>query len=62
MTTTTQNLEAVTRLLERKQQVPSKMIRDLVTDCKAYQALSTVQAKRITELEAAAKAVKEGTK
>lgn len=56
MTTTTQNLEAVNRLLERKQQVPSKMIRDLVTDCKAYQALAAAQAKKLQQLEAELKA------
>jgi hypothetical protein len=55
-------IEAITRLLDRKQAVPSKMIRDLATDCKVYYSLSVQQAKRIAELEAENKQLKEGTK
>jgi hypothetical protein len=43
-------------MLKRGQMVPSKMIRDLVTDCKAQLALNQALKKRIAELEAAEKA------
>lgn len=46
------NIEAVERLLSRKQMVPSKMIHDLMTDCKALLALTRVQHNQIEQLKA----------
>jgi hypothetical protein len=46
------NIEAVKRMLERKQVPPTAMVRDLATDCTTYRMLSISQAKRIAELEA----------
>jgi hypothetical protein len=54
------NIEAVKRMLERKQVPPTQMVRDLATDCTTYRMLSISQKKRIEELEAELKAVKEG--
>jgi hypothetical protein len=54
------NIEAVKRMLERKQVPPTQMVRDLATDCTTYRMLSISQAKRIAELEAELKAMKEG--
>lgn len=55
---TTQNLEAIARLLERKQAIPSQMIRELVIDLKAQMALNNALKKRVTELELEAQTVK----
>jgi hypothetical protein len=59
---TQSTIDAVARLLDRKQAVPSQIIRNLLTDLKAYYALSVSQAKRLAELEAELKAIKEGVK
>jgi hypothetical protein len=48
---TQQNLDAIKRLLERKQAIPSQMIRELMIDCKAQMALNNALKKRVTELE-----------
>lgn len=61
-TNTQSNLDAIKRLLDRKQSVPTMMVRNLASDCNVYRMLSISQAKRIAELEAELKALKEGTK
>jgi hypothetical protein len=49
---TQQNLDAIKRLLERKQAIPSQMIRELMIDCKAQMALNNALKKHIADLEA----------
>ena len=53
------NIDAVERLLNRKQTVPSKLIHDIVTDCKALLALSRSQRSEIERLKAQADAEKQ---
>lgn len=52
MTTTTQNIEAIERMLKRGQAIPSKMIHDLIIDVKAQVALNNALKKHIADLEA----------
>jgi hypothetical protein len=49
---TTRTLETVSRLLERKQAVPTQIIRDLLIECKAQVALNNALTKRAADLEA----------
>lgn len=58
----TKTIEAVERLLARKQGVPSQLIRNLIIDCKSFQALLAVRQaeidalkSKLAELEEAAK-------
>jgi hypothetical protein len=53
--TTQTTISSVERILSRKQTVPSKLIHDLIVDCKALLALSTAQNKEIAKLKAQSK-------
>jgi polyhydroxyalkanoate synthesis regulator phasin len=44
-------IESVERLLSRKQTVPSKIIHDLLTDCKALLATTRALKSRVDTLE-----------
>ena len=59
---TQSTIDSVERLLDRKQIVPSKMIRDLLTDCKALRFLANQQSKEIERLKAQPEPEKEGAK
>lgn len=51
MNTTQQNIEAVERLLNRKQAVPAQMTRSLLIDLRVARALIVSLQKKVAELE-----------
>ena len=59
---TQSTIDSVERLLDRKQIIPSKMIRDLLTDCKALRILANQQSKEIERLKAQPEPEKAGEK
>ena len=58
--TTTDTINAVERLLSRKQTVPAKLVSDLLKDTKALLSLTVWQRGQIEKLQRAALVEKEG--
>jgi hypothetical protein len=49
---TAANIAAIERMMKHGQAIPSKMLRDLITDCKAFASLDAMQKAEIEILKA----------